>query len=109
MCQGSFERTSGTQVPAIPGETRHVPIPTTVTATFGEATLSHCTDALYDVSIKGLRRKEIGCRRDATAIATTKRRASGLGGLEHRRLEPVSLEQLVELGAVALRQLRRLR
>ena len=37
------------------------------------------------------------------------RAASGLIGLEPFRLELVALEQLVELGAVALRELRRLR
>src|SRR5213078_1117251 len=54
--------------------------------------------------------KEICCRPGATTRRIPRARigpVSALFGLEHLRLELVALEQLVELGAIALRELRR--
>src|SRR5712692_6238123 len=57
-----------------------------------------------------LMRKGICCRPGATARTDPARDwlVSALFGFEHLRLELVALEQLVELGAIALRELRRL-
>src|SRR5258708_28130057 len=54
--------------------------------------------------------KGIRCRPGATTrrIPRAPGRTSALFGLEHLRLELVTLEQLVELGAIALSELRRL-
>src|SRR5256885_11089671 len=54
--------------------------------------------------------KEICCRPGATTRRIPRARISGVSalfGLEHLRLELVALEQLVELRAIALRELRR--
>src|SRR2546425_10623913 len=57
-----------------------------------------------------LMRKGICCRPGATARTEPARDwpVSALFGFEHLRLELVALEQLVELGAIALRERRRL-
>src|SRR5206468_5564224 len=48
-------------------------------------------------------------RCQASALAFTSPRSGRLAFLEHRRLEPVTLQKLVELGAIALGEQRRLR
>src|SRR5712664_793082 len=68
---------------------------------------SFVNDAFQKPMKTKLMGKGICCRPGATTRRIP-RLTSALFGLEHLRLEFVALEQLVELGAIALRELRRL-
>src|SRR6476660_8228227 len=78
-------------------------------------TLSRATDACDGVFVNALILLAKTCRRAATvptAVHNCDRRRtfqSGLRFLEHTGLESVPLQQLVELGAIALGELRCLR
>lgn len=70
--------------------------------------MSHPTDTHDDVFVNALNWFEKSCRLQATANDGSRNFAVGefsssiLGFLEHARFEPMPLQELVELGAIAL-------
>ena len=73
-----------------------------------DANMSPAGDGSRNAEEIELKEKEISCRPRTTSRRDASAQLSPFFRLEHLRFEFVTLEELVELGAIALRELRRL-